>query len=221
MTLPPPALSATENQPDPDLTDLPSPRRPLRRVTLGVLTLVAVASLGVLWGLRGEIGYCLSFSPVQPLGDLAQLHPSAALANHWVQGRAPLAAEGAVRFQRPLESDSYRMGPVAGNPQLWIQFRVPAVYDNEAFIPPASFVGRLMPLNRTALRQAALAGAVVEAGWPKGHLPANAWLLVDGESPASTRWALGLAGLLVGCALFAVWGLWSLLRPLPPLRREC
>jgi hypothetical protein len=36
---------------------------------------------------------------------------------------------------------------------------------------------------------------------------------VDGESPATTRWAAALSVLLVAFAVFNVWGLVRLLRP--------
>ena len=47
-----------------------------------------------------------------------------------------------------------------------------------------------------------------------GHaLPYGACLLIDGESPAGTRWVLGLAVLLLGFAAFNLVGLIRLARP--------
>jgi hypothetical protein len=44
-------------------------------------------------------------------------------------------------------------------------------------------------------------------------MPADAWLLIDGEAPATTRWTLGVLALLLGFMGFSVYGLCKLLRP--------
>jgi hypothetical protein len=56
-----------------------------------------------------------------------------------------------------------------------------------------------------------LGAAVAEAGRPP--LPGDAWLLIDGEGPSTTRWTLGLGALLVAFAVFNLLGLVRLLRP--------
>ena len=61
------------------------------------------------------------------------------------------------------------------------------------------------------LRHSSLAASVAEVGGIEP--PADAWVLVDGEAPASTRWALGLVALFVGFAAFNLYGLFRLLRP--------
>ena len=43
----------------------------------------------------------------------------------------------------------------------------------------------------------------------KQTVPAGAWLLVDGESPTTARWALGLALMFAG---FAVWSVFTTMR---------
>ncbi len=58
------------------------------------------------------------------------------------------------------------------------------------------------------MRYGALPEAVAEAGRPP--LPSDAWLLIDGEAPAGTRWALGLGVLLVAFAAFNLLGVMRL-----------
>jgi hypothetical protein len=72
-------------------------------------------------------------------------------------------------------------------------------------------VGRLVPASQGGVRLSQLGSAIAEAGRPP--LPSDAWLLIDGEAPANTRWTLGLGALLVGFAAFNLIGLRRLLRP--------
>lgn len=197
---------------DADLEALPEPRRPGRRLTLVAMTLTALAALAMAYALRGEARYALESGPPAELDELAQLHLRPELANTWVHGNALLGTSGAIRYGRPLESDTFRLAPVAGNRHLWVEIRVPPGMEGPRFVPPTSFVGRLVPFDRAGLRYASLPEAVGGAGG--SQVPAGSWLLIDGESPSSTRWALGLVGLFIAFAAFNVWGLARLIRPI-------
>jgi hypothetical protein len=83
--------------------------------------------------------------------------------------------------------------------------------DHKRFVPPTSFVGRLVPAAHGGVRLSMLDDAIADAGRPP--LPGDAWLLIDGEAPATTRWTLGLGVLLVVFAAFNLIGLRRLLRP--------
>jgi hypothetical protein len=122
-----------------------------------------------------------------------------------------LGSTNAIRYGRPLEKDTYRLAQVAGNPRLWVQIRVPEGMEGPHFVPPVSFVGRLIPFSDASVRHAGLGAAVQAAG--AGNVPEDAWLLVDGEAPKTTRWALGLIALFIGFVLFNIYGLYRLLRP--------
>jgi hypothetical protein len=199
---------------DADLDALPPPRRPWRRLTLGVMGLTLLGSLGLLIALSGELAFSFKSGSPRGVGELSAFHPSSRDANAWVQGEGALEAQDAVAYRRPLESDSYRLSRVSGADKLWVQVRVPwddDDPDHKRFVPPSSFVGRLVPLARGGLRLSQLEGAVAEAGRPA--LPSDAWLLVDGEAPATTRWTLGVGMLLLGFAAFNLFGLVRLLRP--------
>jgi hypothetical protein len=214
---PPPAplpVASPPAEPDADLDALPPPRRPWRRLTLAVMGLTLLGSLGMLIALGGELAFSFKAGAPRNLGELSAFHPGAGDANAWVQGEGALDAQGAVAYRRPLESDSYRLSRVSGTDKLWVQVRVPwddDDPDHKRFVPPSSFVGRLVPLARSGLRLSQLEEAVAEAGRPA--LPNDAWLLIDGEAPATTRWTLGVGMLVLGFAAFNLLGLVRLLRP--------
>lgn len=201
-------------EPDRDLEALPPPRRPFRKLTLSVMAVTLLGSLGLVFSLRGELGFSLLGGAPHAVGELSALTPQSRDENTWVQGEAELEPEGAIAYRRPLESDSYRLSRVRGTSKLWVQVRVPEDDSDpyhKRFVPPTSFVGRLVPATHGGVRLSQLGGAIAEAGRPP--LPSEAWLLIDGEAPATTRWTLGVVALLLGFAAFNLFGLQRLLRP--------
>jgi hypothetical protein len=196
--------------PDPELEALPEPRRPGRRLTLVTLAVTAMASVAMAWALSGDVRYALRSGPPLQVGDLGGFEPRPEQANTWVRGEALLATTGAVRYRRPLEADTYRLAEVTGNPRVWVQIRVPADLEGPRFVPPTSFVGRLLPFRDAALRHRGLVAAIESASQAK--LPNDAWLLIDGEAPRTTRWAIGLVALFVAFAAFNLYGLYRLTR---------
>jgi hypothetical protein len=208
-----PSLPPPESAKKHDLASLPPPRRPWRRVTLVTLSLGALASLALALAVLPDVVYSLRDGSPRDLGDLVSARIDPGLADVWVHGEGQLSATRAIRYARPLEHDTYRLASVEGNPKLWVQVRVPANEEGPRFVPPDSFVGRLLPMSALGLRQRGLPEAVRESGVEP---PASdAWLLVDGESPAALRWALGLMALLVAFATFNLVGLVRLTRPIP------
>jgi hypothetical protein len=208
------AAPPVPGQPDADLEALPAPRRPWRRLTLLVMSLTLLASLTMLLALRGELMFSLGGGAPRSVGELSRFTPQPGDANAWVQGEGELEIGGAVAYRRPLESDSYRLSRVNGAQKLWVQVRVPRDDDDpehRRYVPPSSFVGRLVPISQGGVRLSQLDSAVAAAGRPA--LPGDAWLLIDGEAPATTRWTLGVGMLLLGFAAFTATGLLRLLRP--------
>lgn len=200
--------------PDADLEALPPPRRPWRKLTLVVMGTTLLGSLGLAASLSGEVAFSLSTQPPRGLGELSAFSPGTVDKNAYVQGEGELEVKGAIAYRRPLEGDSYRLSRVNGADKLWVQVRVPRDDDDpyhKRFVPPASFVGRLVPATQGGIRLSQLGSAISEAGRPP--LPEDAWLLIDGEAPATTRWTLGVVALLLGFAAFNLFGLQRLLRP--------
>jgi hypothetical protein len=198
---------------DRELAELPPPRRPWRRATLVTLGAGALASLALALAVLPDVAYSLHAGTPKDLGDLTAARLAPALGDSWVHGEGQLSVTRAIRYARPLEHDTYRLASVEGNPKVWVQIRVPANEEGPRFVPPDSFVGRLIPMSKLGIRQRGLRDAVGETGLERPT--DDAWLLLDGESPAALRWALGLLGLLVAFAGFNVLGLVRLLRPIP------
>ena len=198
---------------DPELLALPAPPKQERALSIGVLavTMLAAAALGLT--LLGEARYALGPSGPLDVGELARLEPTPAHANRYVHATGLLGATGAIRYERAAEGDSFRLSPVAGNPRLWVEIRVPEGFEGPRFVPPTEFAGRLVPLGRAGLRHARVPELVREA--TRAEIPEGAWLLVDGTSPRSCRWAVGMAALF---GLFAAWNGFALLRVLRRVR---
>ena len=120
---------------DPELEALPEPRRPGRKLTLVLMAVTAVLALGLAVSVRAETRYALGGGEPRDLGELTARAPDGSLANHWVRGEALLGSVGAIRYARPLESDTFRLAPVAGNDKLWVEIRVPAGLEDISKMP--------------------------------------------------------------------------------------
>lgn len=194
---------------DPDLEALPRPRRPWRRLTLALMSVAAVASLLLLVDLLPLCRYALRSGRPTDIGALTDVQLGPQYDNRWVRARGDLAPRGAA-YRRPLDSDQYRLAPIQGRPDVWIELRIPGSIETEHYIPPVSFVGRLVPFAEVGVRYASLEQAM---GVVSPRARRDVWVLLDGQSPAMTRWALGVAALALGFLLFNAWGLAHLLRP--------
>ncbi len=203
-------MSSTGQDPDPELQALPEPRRPWRRATLLTLAATLLSSAFLAIALFPEASYALVSGQPTELSELSKFEPEARHANTWVHGKAALGTPPSG-YRRPLDPDRFRLAPVEGNPKLWIELRQPEGSLTEHFVPPSSFVGRLLPLSDPGLRYGGLAAALSRSG--QKPPPPDAWLLVDGESPDSDRWAFGVIVLLLGFCAFSAWGMFRLLSP--------
>jgi len=188
---------------DPELASLPEPPRAERKATLLLLATTALASLAMVALLARDAAYAFTASHVTDLGDLRVAPAGAFVANEYARGVGMLGGAGAIRFERSFESDSYRVAPVAGRPDVWVELRVPDGVDPERYVPPTSFAGRLVRFDAAGPRHRGLVGAV--ASLTGQTVPNGAWLLVDGESPDGARWVVALV------AMFAVFAAWNVI----------
>jgi hypothetical protein len=187
---------------DPELLDLPDPPKRERSVTVAMLVFTALASLAMVVALRGDATF--AFAPAQPtdLGELGAAPASAFVENGFVRGSGMLGAAHAIRYERPLVSDSFRLMPVAGRPNVWVEVRVPAGAENIRYVPPSQFTGRLVKFESAGPKHRGLAAAVRDATGQQ--VPEASWLLVEGDSPSGARGAILLVLMFLG---FAVWNL--------------
>jgi hypothetical protein len=217
---PPPQLLGRDrdeqDELDPELLSLPDPPRSGRTLTMAVLVLAAVSALAMTFALRRDVAYALAplvghggQGVAADVGDLRLATPDVLTANEnrFVRGDAMLGAAGGIRYERPLVADSFRTLPVAGRADLWVDVRVPAGQENGRWEPPRTFAGRLVRFGEAGPRHRGIAEAI--AGLTHERVPASAWLVVDGEEPASSGWVLALAAALL---VFGVWNVLSAVR---------
>jgi hypothetical protein len=117
-----------------------------------------------------------------------------------VRAEAMLGAARAIRYERPLVSSSFRLMPVAGRPNVWVEVRVPPRGENMRWVPPSTVMGRLVRFDAAGPRHRGLSDAIKDTTGE--DVPKNAWLLVDGAAPSDARWAVLLVALFLG---FAAW----------------
>ena len=198
---------------DPDLLTLPAPPKRERTAAVVLMALTALASAWMAISLAAEARYALV--PGQPVdvGDLTSLHPGTDLANRYARATGLLGTSGAIRYGRAAEGDSFRLAPVAGNPGLWVEIRVPEGFEGPRFVPPTAFAGRLVPFRQAGVRHVGLLKSV--RAQTEVSVPDDAWLLIDGSSPRASRWAVALAALFAG---FAAWNLAGMARVLSRVR---
>jgi hypothetical protein len=190
---------------DPELLSLPDPPRKERTLTVVVLALAAAAALAMVFALRRDVAYAMAGGAAAggaALGDLGTVNEGtlAANENRLVRADGLLGAAGGIRYERPFVEDTFRTVPVAGRADVWVDVRVPAGQESGRWEPPRSFVGRLVKMSAAGPRHRGLAGAIEATA--RAKVPTGAWLLVDGEEPAGSRWAVVLAAMFLG---FAVW----------------
>lgn len=172
-----------------------------------MMLLTTVAALWMTTALLGEARYALTQGQPLDIGDLGAMRPDDAFANRYIRGSALLGTTGAIRYGRAAEGDSFRLAPVAGNPAVWIEIRVPEGFEGPRFVPPTTFAGRLVPFDHAGIRHGSLARAIREQ--TEVTVPKGAWLLIDGSSPRTSRWAVALTLLFVG---FAAWNVVGAIR---------
>jgi hypothetical protein len=199
---------------DPELLALPAPPKRERLLTVALMAVTGIAAALLAWSLRSEARYALAPGAPQELGDMSGWVASPGAANSYVTGTTRLlGTQGAIKYGRPAESDSFRLAPVAGNDKLWVEIRVPEGFEGPRFIPPSSFAGRLVPFSEAGLRHAGLRKTAQDRTGVT--VPSDAWILIDGSSPRSSRWALALVVVFIG---FSLWNAVGVVRLLARVR---
>lgn len=194
-----PAARAREAT-DPELASLPRPMDRWRSLTLIVLTLGVSAAIAMAVLLARDATYAFSSTHASALGDLGSVSP-AALSSHenrTVTADGRLGVTGALRYERPLQEDTFRALPVLGRSDLWVEVRVPSGKEGGRWEPPRSFTGRLEKLDGGGPSHRGLRDAIEQAMHTR--LPPDAWLIVDGDHPGQARWSLVLLVVFLGCA---------------------
>ncbi len=196
---------------DPELLRLPDPPRRERSLTVATLGLTALASLAMVVSLRGDALYAVTASsrPVD-LGELGAAGDGAFVENSYVAGTVMLGAAHAIKFERPFVASSFRLMPVAGRPNVWVELHVSPGAETARYVPPSQVTGHLVRFESAGLKHRGLSSALRDATGQ--HVDAASWLLVEDEAPASARWAVALVVMFFGFALWNVAVVAKLLR---------
>jgi hypothetical protein len=210
-----PELVASAADPliDPELVALPRPPRQERTISVLLMALTGLLAAFMTAALASDVTYAFAGNAPEPVGELSKLAPGPGLRNTFVRGDGIVRQDAAIRYQRPLESDSFQLVPIAGNDRIWVELRVPPGEAGAAAAPPMTFVGRLLPMQSIAFGLGGLRRSV--AATSAAPIAADAWVLVDGATPVSSQWTVALAALL---AAFAAYNLVMIARILRPAR---
>ncbi len=198
---------------DPELLGLPDPPKREQRTTVLLMLVAALASGAMAFSLTRDAAYALKAPGAADLGDLALTPSSAFVSNQFVQGHGRLGGAGALRYERPFESDSYRIAPVAGRSDVWVEVRVPAGEESNRYVPKTEFSGRMVRFAEAGLRHRGLRGAIEDRTGQQ--VPDGAYLIVDGQSPGGSRAFALLWAMFVG---FAIWNVVTIARLLRKVR---
>ncbi|HRG99754.1 MAG TPA: hypothetical protein PLR99_26090 [Polyangiaceae bacterium] len=207
--------SLADEELDPELLALPDPPKQGRVATALLLLLTAFASVAMVVALRRDVAYAFASRVPRELGELAPgaLGAGGVKGNELVHLHARVGAAGAIRYERPFESVSFRLAPVVGHPDLWVELHVPEGAESGRFAPPREFSGRLVPFAKAGPKHRGLEASI--AASTGSVVPEGAWILAEGERPENARWAVALVALF---AAFAAWNVITLTRLLRRVR---
>jgi len=210
------AFPGVDDGPDPELLALPGPPKRERTLTVVLLAVTALASLGMVIALSRDAVYGLTSAREADsscTGEVTSLAGDAltSLSNRYACGNARLGASGGVRFERPFATDSFRILPALGRQDLWVELRVPHGQENGRYVPPSFVGGRMVRFDEAGLRHRGLASAIDMTTGTK--VPEGAYLLVADEGPSNARWACVLV------VMFAAFFGWNVVAAARLLRR--
>jgi len=202
----------SDAEPESELGTLARPKRGERWLTLGLMCLTAVLCLIGTWSLWGEAVYAVRERRPLDLGELRAAVLDARVSNRYVRAEATLERAPTVRYHRLGDVDGTVLSPVAGQPGLWVEHRVPDRWLGPRFVPPSHLAGRLTRVRDLGAGYWGIGRALEQAGVPGAR---DAWVLLDGTDPNGSRWAVALVLLLAACAAWNVYGVVRLTRRLP------
>jgi len=192
---------------DPELLGLPDPPKRDRTITVALLVFTMLAAIAMVAALRRDAAYAFVETNARDVGNLTTASPDTFTENQYVQGDAMLGAAKAIRYERPLVSDSFRLMPVAGREDVWVEVRVPPRAENIRWVPPSRVTGRMVRFETAGPRHRGLSDAV--KGTTGHEIPKGAWLVVDSAAPSDARWAVVLVAMF---AAFAAWNIFAMSR---------
>jgi hypothetical protein len=212
---------------DPELVALPAPPRHEKVLVVGALALVATLACAFAFTLRTDVRYVFETNSRVELGELGIASTNRWSSNRFVHATASLGAADALRYERPFADGSFRLAPVLGRSDIWVELRIPPRSESVRFVPPSEFTGRLVRFADAGARHRGLATAVatlsdgLTAATVAKQAPAeDRWLLVADEAPADARWSVLVVALCLGFAGFCAFIMRKITRRIPTVMRD-
>ena len=117
-----------------------------------------------------------------------------------ILGVACVTSCGEVTLNYVSPDVRFRLMPVAGRDDLWVEVSIPEGEQGVRWIPPHEFTGRLERLDSLGHRHRGLRASLERQR--STPLPAETFVIVNGDLPSGNRWAIVLAGLFAVSILY-------------------
>src|SRR5262245_29998466 len=91
---------------DPELLQLPDPPKRERSLTVALLLFTALSAVAMVLALRRDAAYAFAPESARDVGDLTTVDVGGFVDNQYVRAQAMLGSAHAIRYERPLVSDS-------------------------------------------------------------------------------------------------------------------
>ncbi|MBI2892635.1 MAG: hypothetical protein HYY06_03725 [Deltaproteobacteria bacterium] len=181
---------------DADLLALPTPSRTRGLTGVALTVTVMILSLGLMVLYRGDLRYFF-FADRSPrdLGAADQVSVGTLAEDEYVTLRAMPMAARAVRFRRLGSSGVFRVYPVAGQSRILVERFIEDGTPAGRAKPHGIYTGRMVRMSRAgSAYKSVRAYLEQQAGTP---VPADAWVLIDGEAPGDRYWTVAMYAMLL------------------------
>ena len=198
---------------DLDLLALPSPSRTRGLTGAALMVTVMLLSIGLGVMYLGDLRYfALGNRVPRELGAADELSVGTLAENEYVTIDGMPLASRAVRFRRLGHAGIYRVYPIAGQARVFVERFTPEGTPTGRAKAQGQYTGRMVRMSRAGAAYKSVRRYLEQQmGTP---VPADAWLLVDGEAPGDRAWILGLYGMLAVFLGFNGFVLWRHSRPI-------
>jgi len=153
-----------------------------RRMVLGARLFSIAIAAALAFALRHDLRYALAPSTPVEVGENAAPAELSAAAHRYVTIRGIPGGVGAVDYRRPMSQGLYRLAPLVGRPDIFVELKLPEGADPSRFVPPTAVSGRLVPLDEGGARFSNARQLIAQATGKAP--PPSAWLLEEGAAPS-------------------------------------
>lgn len=191
----PPMGSFGDDDVDADLLALRTPSRTRGLTGIALTVTVIVLSLGLMVAYRGDLKFFFADRSARDLGAADEVSVGALAEDEYVTLRAMPMAARAVRFRRLGSSGTFRVYPVAGQSRIFIERFTEDATPSGRSKPHGIYTGRMVRMAHAGSAYKSVRAYLEhQAGTP---VPADAWVLIDGEAPGDRYWTVAMYSMLL------------------------